>query len=1074
MKNFSTLLLLTLLSSAFCSAQVYRYPKDSADDNPFMRTQEVFGNRELILLQDEADGNHYVHNRVYDFLPGVSANQSLIAKNNFTQQQDNDGSRLMDIAVGDFNKDKRQDLVIVRPTTDQQILISIPNIDHSTFDISDNITLLNPGPVRNATYGDYNGRVKVVTGDFDGDGQSEFAIAYMNINDQKIHIDVYDVDSATLTPTLATSIADETLSVNSTTGYYESFDLVAKDLDMDGNDELVLVATSEQSGKWKPFAKIYDVTGSGAALTISPKAKTTFDSSFNSNWALNLKVVAGDFNGDLTNEIVVVYGSHIDDGYGATTDMKILVPADDATTDPNHPDYLEALVDSSYGFTTFDFSGDNNNKVMMSVASGDVDNDGLPEVVVSSMNAFKVFKEDTSGNFVQLGDDVYLYTAGDGGEHDAFMAIGDVNRNGKSEIVNVRNYDDYYSSQYLELETHEYDPNAPGKFKQTGFSSNLEQDSYSGSSSIRQYAIATGDFDGDNVSFGKGRHYSVTNIVQPLVVLNAPPIHFDSIPGAGKFDVNNCFSGSNCNFKSEYKIKTAYGVSLSTKTNSDWSVSADVNAGVSLGMVDIGASLSASYGQKFSKTNSSKTNVTTITDITTFTDDRIFAIVNNYSVWEYPVYAGDTLMGYVTSLVPELSLNTWMSSNDETANEWYPLHDATNILSYRNFSYAAASNPDLASIIKDNNSLAMSVNNTSQTSWSTTWQDVIDDAAEQTTEIGVDASVTAGALGNTVKLSGSYNWSGTSTHSSTIDQAITDSVSLGALPSNSAASAYQVVPYTYWSNNGSLTLDYLVAPSVPALGDPNTFWSLYYEKQDPALLLPWRLNEEKGLQLIDPAKKTQSKSIRFSEEDPQPGDTFTIYTRVFNFSLVPTSSSVQVQMFLGDPNQGGALLTSTTGQTIVSTPDVIPPQDFADVPFTWVAPYGVINDPRIYAVIDPGNLLDEVHEDNNLGWRALGTYYPLTVGISDLNNPGNQKTLSIFPNPATDIATVNFHLDESAAVSIELIDLTGRNVFTSSPEFLSAGDHQTAIDLNSVKAGIYFCRLISGKEEEVAKLVVTH
>ncbi len=67
-----------------------------------------------------------------------------------------------------------------------------------------------------------------------------------------------------------------------------------------------------------------------------------------------------------------------------------------------------------------------------------------------------------------------------------------------------------------------------------------------------QYALALGNFDGQDFRIGKPVHYTRTGNVQPLVILNAPPFHFDVFNGT-VFDVNNNYTGGSFYFTSTYK-----------------------------------------------------------------------------------------------------------------------------------------------------------------------------------------------------------------------------------------------------------------------------------------------------------------------------------------------------------------------------------------------------------------------------------------------------------------------------------------------------------------------------------------
>jgi hypothetical protein len=78
----------------------------------------------------------------------------------------------------------------------------------------------------------------------------------------------------------------------------------------------------------------------------------------------------------------------------------------------------------------------------------------------------------------------------------------------------------------------------------------------------------------------------------------------------------------------------------------------------------------------------------------------------------------------------------------------------------------------------------------------------------------------------------------------------------------------------------------------------------------------------------------------------------------------------------------------------------------------------------------------------------------LAVGLDDA-----PLALSVYPNPATDAATVRFTLDRTQRVSMDLFDLLGRQVRQRDLGLLQAGDHEVALDLRNLPAGLYIVRL---------------
>lgn len=84
---------------------------------------------------------------------------------------------------------------------------------------------------------------------------------------------------------------------------------------------------------------------------------------------------------------------------------------------------------------------------------------------------------------------------------------------------------------------------------------------------------------------------------------------------------------------------------------------------------------------------------------------------------------------------------------------------------------------------------------------------------------------------------------------------------------------YTLTPYTYWTQNGTLVLDYAVQPELQTGGGTQTWWYDNYNSQDPAFILPWRYDPEKGENLQDQRKRRQTKSIMVYPQEAETGDT---------------------------------------------------------------------------------------------------------------------------------------------------------------------------------------------------------
>lgn len=79
----------------------------------------------------------------------------------------------------------------------------------------------------------------------------------------------------------------------------------------------------------------------------------------------------------------------------------------------------------------------------------------------------------------------------------------------------------------------------------------------------------------------------------------------------------------------------------------------------------------------------------------------------------------------------------------------------------------------------------------------------------------------------------------------------------------------------------------------------------------------------------------------------------------------------------------------------------------------------------------------------------------------------------IWPNPLTDFGYIGFTLFEAGEISLELVDLAGRNIQTENFGLKKLGEHAVAIDLSTISEGNYIYLLKnSGRQFAIGKVIV--
>ncbi len=80
---------------------------------------------------------------------------------------------------------------------------------------------------------------------------------------------------------------------------------------------------------------------------------------------------------------------------------------------------------------------------------------------------------------------------------------------------------------------------------------------------------------------------------------------------------------------------------------------------------------------------------------------------------------------------------------------------------------------------------------------------------------------------------------------------------------------------------------------------------------------------------------------------------------------------------------------------------------------------------------------------------------------------------AVYPNPSQDIATLNYNLLNSANVQFNLLDLTGRSIYSENIGQQQVGSHNIEISKNemNIKNGIYFYTLTVDKQQFTGKVI---
>lgn len=95
----------------------------------------------------------------------------------------------------------------------------------------------------------------------------------------------------------------------------------------------------------------------------------------------------------------------------------------------------------------------------------------------------------------------------------------------------------------------------------------------------------------------------------------------------------------------------------------------------------------------------------------------------------------------------------------------------------------------------------------------------------------------------------------------------------------------------------------------------------------------------------------------------------------------------------------------------------------------------------------------------------------ITTGLSSVSK-GNLTLLAAFPNPAANEISINFGLNQSSKVEIEIYDVTGKVINTIKLDNLEIGNHTSKINTSSLSSGVYMYSVKSENARMFSKFTI--
>jgi hypothetical protein len=1109
--NTSKALTALLFSATFASAQIN--PND-----PLSNTRHLISEDEILLLWNETSADGSIKKKFSSFYDFNPSGQNLTAFANVENANPTAG------ITGFGSADAAAGLFFNQNTYSWEGLVqawrgSSGNTPKVVIEISTPANIYTAGSTsltEASLFGQKNmaaanssfvPQVSVAAGNFWGDREEEFFVVY-HAADNNIAIELYEpvlsCNSCFPDLSLTSSLVGPAFPTAQTKIRSAILDVDAGDVDADGQDELVVAYTNASDAL---VVSVYDVNAQGQIVL---KTQQTIASP---NWTFSriiMGVTVGDFNSAFAGEEIAVaarWGTTGGTGGINGGDTRMYVARLSGTN---------LLFDSANNANFFETTQFNQSDGVygLSIASGDLNGDLTEEVVLVVGPTVFMFKiNETTGSPAlaipsQLGSFSHSmpFYIQEGNYSNEFLAVGNVdNLNGnfgydfRSEIVIGKNqvFPDASTNnkqQSFFLRVFGFN-NTPGNPTQVNYNNPIvrnkidNQFNINNDNDIRRYAVAMGDFNGGSVQLGNPTVTTLSDVLTPLVVINAPPTHFD-VFGNNAFDINNLYAvgedppgvGAD-HFKAIYKEITSMQNSFETKFTSDWALSTSVNAGFAAAGFNIGAKMTQTYGEQFSKFDGGSSTVTIVEQRSARLDDELLAYTVDYTLYEYPVYnTGDgTPITNLLVVVPGNLQKTFTAARSKT-HRYQLSHQHGNIFSYP-ATVADLELENAGAVYDDLSEQEISKTSGAESLFGITWTQATASGVTQSnttkTEVGVEAGGSFKGFGLGASVNGSYATTDVNTKTSNYQQSVELAGFFGQGETSSFAGDYSyfIKPIIYWSQDGSLVLDYLVDV------DNIEFWSVHYNKYDPAFLLPYQYEQEKGFPPLFESERYKTRDILVAPF-PSPNAPVTLKARVHNYGFfdTPAATPLEVCFYYSDPAAGGAPVQIGCTSINQSIRGRITDFDSEIVELDWTVPMNLGPNTHVFAIIDGNNALPaEVHDypvssgvSNNFGWTCLfnpnctppsmNALFPTTA----INEVTLDNSWSVYPNPVAESLILENADGQTAEGRIWLFDMSGRLVKEWN---LPANSPLNRLQVHDQVPGVYLLKVATERGVFVEKIV---
>ena len=108
-----------------------------------------------------------------------------------------------------------------------------------------------------------------------------------------------------------------------------------------------------------------------------------------------------------------------------------------------------------------------------------------------------------------------------------------------------------------------------------------------------------------------------------------------------------------------------------------------------------------------------------------------------------------------------------------------------------------------------------------------------------------------------------------------------------------------------------------------------------------------------------------------------------------------------------------------------------------------------------------------------LGMFAYTEYHQPIVSIPSYPGGKMETKLAVYPNPVTNVVTVDFTLLKEEQVQLNIVDITGKVIISNNIGNREAGKNTETLDCSGLSSGMYFVTLKTNTQNKTAKIVVS-